>query len=414
MGRMYHRPSGAHSDQKAWLATPSYSGVMAGYAWSLSSSMIALHEAGIVAETAIFDGDCHVDDARNRLVRDFLESDCTDLVFLDADMRWEPKDLVKILKHDRDVVGATYPFKQLEDAFPVQFMEGENWADGDGLIEVGGLPTGFLRIRRNALEQLAAKAPHFMPKSDMRSPIPLIFERTLSEKKRVGGDYAFCEKWRAQGGKIYVDPEIDLEHSGERQWNGSLGHFKRVELYGAIKAGVMEIRNGIEKPKTFEDMVEEWGNGFGVTGDFLAVAVTMARGVDGPIFEAGSGISTISMAATGADLVSIEQDKKCVERLNEYGVVVQHIPMNGGWYDLHSDFPKKFDLAVIDGPSRHTGDRKLFLKSGITADYYLIDDLETPGYMEMAKILGDVVHVGTHREFGIVRGNGKPWPQPTT
>ena len=404
MGRMYHRSSGAHIGQKAWLATPSYSGVGAGYAWSLSSSILALSQSGIGTEPAIFDGDCHVDDARNRLVRDFLESDCTDLVFLDADMRWEPRDLVKLLKHDRDVVGATYPLKQEEDSFPVEFFEGEMWADEDGLIMVKRLPTGFLRIRRCVLERLAEKAPHFMPKSDQRSPIPLIFERTMKDKARVGGDYTFCDKWQALGGKVYVDPEIALEHAGEHQWTGSLGHFQRVKMYGGMKAGIMEIRHRLETPETFADMCKAWGNSeFSVLGDFLAVAVVLARNANGPIFEAGSGLTTIVIGATDKAILALENNNEWIKRVSEHGPAPLHTEIKNGWYDLPDMFRRHFALAVIDGPARDIGDRSHFLKSGITADAYLIDDADWPPALDMAKQLGEVVIMGTHRPFAIVR-----------
>tara|TARA_Y100000310_G_scaffold245338_1_gene250302 strand:- start:4463 stop:5686 length:1224 start_codon:yes stop_codon:yes gene_type:complete len=406
---MYHLPSRGNGGQKVMLASPSFSGVGAGYAFSLSLSMVALRDAGIDAEPAIFDGDCHVDDARNRLVRDFLESDCTDLVFLDVDMRWEPKDLVKLLSYDRDVVGASYPLKQLEDKFPAQLIEGELRADADGLMEVNGLPTGFLRIQRNVFEKLAAKATHFMPKSDNRSPLPLIFERTVENKMRIGGDYAFCLKWKETGGKVYMDPEINLEHMGEKVWSGSWGHQQRVELYGKIKAGVMEIQNGIEINKTFMDMVEGWGNvGFSPSPDFLTVAVTLAKATDKPIFEAGSGITTIALNATGKEVFSFEHDRDWLDKVRGYSVPVYHRELKGGWYDLPAlgnGFPQRFGLAILDGPPRHIGDRRGFLKSGITADNYLIDDLETPGCRELAEELGEVHCLGTHGAFAVVKGN---------
>jgi acetone carboxylase gamma subunit len=42
----------------------------------------------------LLSGNCHVDDARNSVVREFLASDCTELVFIDADVSWEPETLV--------------------------------------------------------------------------------------------------------------------------------------------------------------------------------------------------------------------------------------------------------------------------------------------------------------------------------
>ncbi len=404
MGRMYHHPVSTF-DQKVAIASPSYSGVGAGYAFALASSVVALKEVGITAELFLFDGDCHVDDARNRLVRDFLESDCMDLVFIDVDMRWEPKDLIKLLSYDRDVVGATYPLRQLEDTFPAQLIDGVQMADADGLVEVNGLPTGFLRIRRTVLATLDALVPHFMSKSDNRSPFPLIFERTMQDNMRIGGDYTFCKKVKDYGGKIFMDPEIELEHAGETQWTGSWGHHKRVELYGEMKAGIMEIEHGIESTKTYADMGTEWGNHeFSVKPDFLAVAVELARNTDIPIFEAGSGLTTIVITATGKECFSFEHDRNWLDKVRGYGAPVYHREIVDGWYDVPEGLPKHFGLAILDGPPRHIGDRLGFLKSGITADVYLIDDIETKGYRELAESLGEVSYLGVQREFAVVKG----------
>ena len=84
MPRMFHRPV-AGSGQRVFLATPCYGGLSAGYAFALFASSAALSKAGMVAELAIYSGNCHVDDSRHTLVADFLASECTDLVFLDAD-----------------------------------------------------------------------------------------------------------------------------------------------------------------------------------------------------------------------------------------------------------------------------------------------------------------------------------------
>lgn len=228
MPKMFHRPSRRAAGQKVFLAVPTYSGLAAGFSFALFHSADALRDAGIQHELALYSGDCHVDDARNRLVRDFLETDCTDLVFIDADLRWEPDDLVKLLKYDRDVVGSTYPFKADDAGYPVALMGGDAVADKDGLLEVYALPTGFLRIKRHVLQALADQAIKFHPKSDDRSDFPLIFERQVHNGYRRGGDYAFCNKWRGMGGKIHFAPEFEFEHFGEHSWTGSFGHWKRM------------------------------------------------------------------------------------------------------------------------------------------------------------------------------------------
>jgi len=130
MPRLFHKP--VNAERKAFLAVPCTNGVTAGLAFALHSSSAALSLAGWTAELAILDGDCHVDDARNSLVKSFLASDCEVLVFIDSDIRFEPESLAALLAFDADVVGASYPYKDDDEGFPVAFMPGEIWADAEG------------------------------------------------------------------------------------------------------------------------------------------------------------------------------------------------------------------------------------------------------------------------------------------
>ena len=162
MSRVFHRPGAPISQQKVLLATPTYDKLGAAYTEALFHSSDALAKAGIASELCILAGDCHVDDARNFLVRNFLESDCTDLVFLDADVAWPPEALVELLRYDRDVVAGLYPLKSRTENFPVRLLPDKVWAEVDGLLEVESVPTGFLRIRRSVLERMAGVAPKYL------------------------------------------------------------------------------------------------------------------------------------------------------------------------------------------------------------------------------------------------------------
>jgi hypothetical protein len=94
------------------LATTAYDSPDASYTFSIQKSRQALTDAGIQSSYLLNHGNCHVDDARNVVVQEFLLSDCTDLVFIDADVSWETKDLVTLIRYPRDVVGGIYPFRR--------------------------------------------------------------------------------------------------------------------------------------------------------------------------------------------------------------------------------------------------------------------------------------------------------------
>jgi hypothetical protein len=387
MPRLFHRILPAAAGQKVFLATPAYGPVVAGFAYALAATTAALARKGIVAEVALYAGDCHVDDARNTLVSQFLQGDCTDLVFLDSDLRWEPEALLRLLAYDRDVVAGTYPFKGNE-GFPVRYLPGELWSEHDGLLEVAGVPTGFLRIRRSVLERLAAEAPTFKSKSPERPPVPLIFERLVHNGCRIGGDYAFCHKWRALGGKIYLDPEIEFDHFGEQFWSGSVGHHLRVEIDGPIKGGLKEIRQGASLPRTFQDMAAAWGNLWACDAAMLNAITLLAAEAKGPIIEAGSGLSSLCMAAaTRQPVIALEHDSAWARRMQDQAakhglgnLEVRLAPLQDGWYSQVP--PGPFAMAVCDGPPRKLSDRSGFFALPLEGAVVVADDADCTTHLE--------------------------------
>lgn len=378
MAEMHYRPSpsgGGH----IFIATPTGSAPKAEYTYSLGRTM-----KGGNYEYALYAGDCHVDDARNKMVALFLETDCTELVFIDDDIGWEPEALERLCSYDVDVVGASYPYKTDEEDYPVAFLGGggDLVANEMGLIEVGGVPTGFLRIKRHVLETLASKAGKYYDRHTPDKAIPVIFERQLVGTSRRGGDYAFCYKWRQAGGKVFFDPEISLNHTGNRTWPGSWGHFKRVELYGAVKAGLLEISEGAENVRTCPDMVAEWGNKHSADATLLEAAVKLARVQKRPILEFGSGLTTLAMAAaTDQVITSLEHDDKWLELSMNAALTcgLQNIdfvrsPLKDGFYNVIPD--EDWGLILMDGPPRDDSNRDLFYDHDWGDAVVIMDDLD--------------------------------------
>jgi hypothetical protein len=414
MSTLYHKPGPPGS---VLLATPAYGGVEAGYAFALFETGKQLEQIGITTELAIQAWDCHVDDARNKLVSVFLAGDCTDLVFLDSDLRWKPRDLVKLLSFDRDVVGSAYPLKQDRTEYSVEFLPEtqELWSDVDGLIEVQALPTGFLRIRRNVLEAMAAAAPNYAAKGDDKPTTPLIFERGIDDGRRVSGDIHFCRKARAQGFKVHLLPDPGFEHIGAKTWRGSLAFHLRSAEAGPLKTAIDAVRSGQADGDLFDRLHETWGNPYAATGDLLAACVLLAREAKGPILEYGSGLSTLVMAAANPDvhLYAIENDLVWVQKLNEHAselgltnITILPSDVVDGWYTTEAP-DQPYALCLVDGPSRRLGGRQ---KAQVgDAAIYLFDDIGDPGVKSAAeRIAADKglkltrLNVGHPRAFAVL------------
>lgn len=354
------------------IAVPAYDGVSAGTAFSLAQI------EGF--DVVMLSGCCHVDDARNRLVAAFLESSAEELVFVDSDVRFTPAMLERLLAYDADIVAISYPLKQNDGDFPCRLLPGPQFSRADGLLEVEGVPAGFLRIRRRVLEQLAAKAP----KIEM-SGVPIIFERELHGGIRWGGDYVFCRKARVAGFKIYVDPEGAIEHAGEKIWHGTLGNQLR-KAHGLPMAELDAL--DLKDPQTFENLAAAWGNmPFAAEPELIIAAATVARSIpDGAVLELGSGLTTLALAKLNPQLTvhALEHDAAWVSAMRHElsrsrirNVELHHAPLIGRFYSQQHTPALPWRMVILDGPPSMLGDRQRAFDLDVPLDaIWLVDDAE--------------------------------------
>jgi hypothetical protein len=223
--------------RKIWIALPCYGGDIKILTMkSLIHDMFRIIMRG--DEVYIFDQLGHADIylLRAQIVSHFLsDPDGTDLVMIDNDVGWEAHGLEYLLAHDVDLVAGAYPKR--ED--PIKFMfrsamdngQGLTGDAGSGLVEVWGMPGGFMRMKRAMLEKMAA-AYTDLNSVDTSVPSgmtcrmfdPLWF-RGDTGSRVLAEDYAFCQRWRDIGGKVYMDASISMAHIGTKAFVGRLGEF---------------------------------------------------------------------------------------------------------------------------------------------------------------------------------------------
>lgn len=379
--------------QKIFLAVPVYDRAHPHLAYNLVATDREFAEAGLSLDLQIIQAHCHVDDMRNMFVRDFLESDATDLVFIDADVSWKPRDLIKLCSYDRDVVAGIYPYKSDNGDFPCNLIPGDIWSDNEGLIEVAGVPTGFLRIRRAALEKLAAAAPQYLnaPTEFNRRRIAIIFERTLEGGTRFSGDYAFCRKWRALGGKVFIDPSMYFGHFGDKEWVGCFGDFLKHRA-GLGYDRLDLIARGVETDDDLLALDSEWGNGWSVSPEFLVTTIALARKTSGTAIECGSGLTSLVMAAANPNLhvhalesspAWADKLRNVIDQRNIKNITLHVRPLieypDGKWYNIEGLPRSGYDLALIDGPSRISGTRSVvYDQIDLTGTNVIVDDAGDP------------------------------------
>ncbi len=234
--------------QHAFLAIPAHNAqVHVATVASVFQSAAELRKKGIPVTFFSWAGDSLLPHARNAIVARFLTmSECTDLVFVDADISWEPGALARLLFHDVDYVAGIYRFKRDDEAYPVNFLpKPEIWGDPKtGLIEVADVPTGFLRLRRAGLQKFydAYSMRSYRHPSAPDLDCRCMFDLEYSAGNYFGEDFVFSRRWRELGGKVWVDPELTVNHhDGGRTYAGHLGNFLRAKALGQMPANVETV-----------------------------------------------------------------------------------------------------------------------------------------------------------------------------
>ena len=147
-----------------------------------------------------------IDTARNTLVEKTLQNKAiTHLLMIDDDMTFDSDMLIKMLKHNVDIIGAL-AFKRTDDFRPCVYALKEGTDDHFSILpttfqEVDVVGTGGILIKRKVLETISA--PQFET-----------WYAKDGTNKHWSVDFDFCIKAKKAGFKIYVDPEIKMGHIG--------------------------------------------------------------------------------------------------------------------------------------------------------------------------------------------------------
>ena len=158
--------------------------------------------------------------ARNTLVAKFLNNpDSTHLMFIDADIGWEPWHLLALLDRDVDVIGGLYPMKTLPVKWVVNGFDGAETGE-NGLQEVSKTGTGFMLVKRHVFAKLDNHKKVIPFANDIGLPKELdqhlktYYDTDVRDNRYYSEDWTFCENWRDIGGKVWVDKRVLLKHTG--------------------------------------------------------------------------------------------------------------------------------------------------------------------------------------------------------
>ena len=208
--------------QRVHICTPCYGGMMTEQTFmSFIKWSNTCRQLGIDWTVETMTNESLISRARNTLTAKFLANkDSTHLMFIDADIGWEPWHLLALLNHDKDVIGGLYPMKTIPVKWCVNGIPGAPDNDPNGLLEVTKTGTGFLLMKRHVFEKLKSH-PAVKPfNNDIGLPAELnehmktYFDTAVRENRYYSEDWTFCENWRDLGGQVFIDKRILLKHVG--------------------------------------------------------------------------------------------------------------------------------------------------------------------------------------------------------
>jgi hypothetical protein len=227
-----------------FIATPCYDGnVTSRYVLSLLGLQRLLMQNGI-SHDVCFHSDSLITRARNNIAGRFLRQRIySHLLFIDADISFEPATVLRYLAFDKDVIGGIYPIKKLNiaelrrlpidddraaEAASYDYSSSISIDEGntpqDGFARVPYAACGFMMIKRQALEAMAAHYPELRYQEDFTGPGTEVFYAFFDTMIHKGcflpEDYSFCKRWKDMGGEVWGDVASRFDHVGSYVYSG--------------------------------------------------------------------------------------------------------------------------------------------------------------------------------------------------
>ena len=238
-----------------FVATPMYGGMCTGlYASAIMQLVGVCSQNGLQMYYSFMMNESLITRARNSMAYDFLQSEATHLMFIDADIGFNPQDIPRMVAADVDIICGLYPKKEINwvevtaavqkgvppqnlaqhtGAFVVNLPHGQGSTSGsiNEPLEIANGGTGFMLIKRQVFDKLMDKVPSYT--NDMYHAIDTVrevkiikefFATSIDEESNrlLSEDYHFCKIAREAGFKVYAAPWAHFTHTGTYGFTGAL------------------------------------------------------------------------------------------------------------------------------------------------------------------------------------------------
>lgn len=160
--------------------------------------------------------------ARNAAAADFLQSECSHLMFIDADIMFVANHVKTLVSRDEAIVGGLYAKKaEGEIKWVCNALPSRPKPDERGLLPVKHIGTGFMLIKRIVFEKMAQSFGDKIGylEDEIDRPMWDFFDmpRVKDDKgaiRKMSEDWHFCNEARRIGFEVYADTTVILRHVG--------------------------------------------------------------------------------------------------------------------------------------------------------------------------------------------------------
>jgi hypothetical protein len=135
------------------------------------------------------------------------------IIWIDSDIEWTPEDFMSLYHQDLDIVSGLYQTSS-NGTVAVNYPDDKGrptkvnkveFLLHDEPVEVGGVGFGFLAVKHGVFE--AMERPWFL--------IRRVKWEDLDFYTNVGEDYSWCAAAQDAGFKVYIDPNVKVNHHKE-------------------------------------------------------------------------------------------------------------------------------------------------------------------------------------------------------
>ncbi len=235
-----------------FLATPCYGGLVTqGYMQSVCALIAAAPEAKVDLTLALLGQDALITRCRNTLLSHFIANPtATHILFIDADISFEPEQVFKLVRAQKPVVAGMYPLKAYywDNSYGVRVASGEPVESAgfhyvgapkafDKIVRDGDFATadfagtGFMLITKETIEKMIKAYPEtryqkvdsYTTGHQEKSEAFALFDCIIDAETGVylSEDFTFCRRWQRLGEEVWLDMYSSLTHTGSSDFKGA-------------------------------------------------------------------------------------------------------------------------------------------------------------------------------------------------